>query len=305
LSDQQKMTSYQWLIIVSAVLIAGVVLIFPPMSQNGHFLGLKFVLIQFSDITESTGTKPQIDKFLLSIFLMIVVVVAGLVYVLAMPREIRKDELELPDLSKLKKEEKKDPVEELANKLTKNDHEVESTLYSVIRDKAIKLIEKNELNEATILLQRALQFRPREVLIADPDYINSMYYLSHLYAHSGNNKEAEDIFQRILEIREFLFGPYHPTVVSGLHEYAHLLREMGETNSADVYEALAEDIQNEIYKNGETKVKPSEIMKKVKDLSEKELPQPPFNIEVTFDPEKQLTGTTFLKLTSSSEDNES
>ncbi len=71
-----------------------------------------------------------------------------------------------------------------------------------------------------------------------------LYNLADLYRTQGRYSDAEPLYKQALAIWEFVLGPEHHHVASGLESYAALLREIGETAQAHELEARAKAIRS-------------------------------------------------------------
>ena len=169
-------------------------------------------------------------------------------------------------------------------------------LPAVIRDRAEIFIRNNQLSDATFLLQRFLKNWPKEIPIANADYLVLLYLLGHLYAHGEKLDEAEDLFQRIIEITEYVLGPVHTGLAVALEDYAVILEKMGFPTSAMQYKSLAVSIRTQAEQAAEPQLDPESLLKRAHQLDRIELPPLPLSIEIHFDPNKQLTASIPLQL---------
>ena len=71
---------------------------------------------------------------------------------------------------------------------------------------------------------------------ASPTDLNN---LALLYKKTGNLEAAEPLLKRSLEIKEKNYDPGHPSLVTGLKNYASVLRALGRDDEAAPYESRA------------------------------------------------------------------
>ena len=60
-----------------------------------------------------------------------------------------------------------------------------------------------------------------------------------MYKKKGDLEGAEPLLKRAMEIKEKNFDPGHPSLVTGLRNYASLLRAMERNEEADEFERRA------------------------------------------------------------------
>ncbi|MBZ0266507.1 tetratricopeptide repeat protein [bacterium] len=285
----------QRIIIILAALILILIALFPPwyviVNEERKFVGFQFVF----SVYEAT----EIDMTLTSI-LVITVIIVTVLLVIATNQNYRVTsgyQEAASDMGAvdeyLYNEDKKESDSAL---VLANDGNQAHSVAEMIRDRAAEFISKNRLLEATQLLQRSLSNWPENIPIGKSDYQVLLYLLGHLYAHGGKSTEAEDLFQRIIEIREFILGPNHPGMIEVVEDYATLMERTGNSASAKYYRSVSERIRETLDREDYLEPDPEEIKERGEKITSIELPPLPLSATPTFDPEKVLSGTMRIKL---------
>ena len=75
------------------------------------------------------------------------------------------------------------------------------------------------------------------------DVAGTLSKLAAVYREDARYDPAEEVYRRLLSIREQTLGPGHPDLAASLDDYAELLREFNRAAEAEKQEARAAAIR--------------------------------------------------------------
>ncbi|MBI4748368.1 MAG: tetratricopeptide repeat protein [Acidobacteria bacterium] len=92
----------------------------------------------------------------------------------------------------------------------------------------------NQYQQATDLLQKALQLAKENLPLENPIFVPILEKLGTYFYRQDNFSEAKYFFEQALEQRERLEGVEHPTFITKLNELARVQTELGNLAEAEV-----------------------------------------------------------------------
>jgi tetratricopeptide (TPR) repeat protein len=99
-------------------------------------------------------------------------------------------------------------------------------------------LDEGDLAGAEALLLRALSTMEEPAKQGSPTHALVLTHLGALYTRNGRHGQAEQYFQRALEINRRLLTPDHPRLLESISAYAALLRatkRKGEAKKLEAY----------------------------------------------------------------------